>query len=176
MKFYNIEKISNENSFLGISVCSNDSKPINVYAIYRKHNQNIHDFLTHLEKVLDKSKQNTFKLGDFNFHTSINTSSSLKFSNTLETYNFSILNKSFPTRVTDTSSTIIDHVISNRQNISTTISNIDDPLSDNNMLIVDFKNNLNKWFNNRTKPRSIKPTINNMVVKSYLAANKFTID
>lgn len=63
-----IEKWSTDNSFLGVRVQYKHFKPLNIYVIYRKPNNNVNDFLVSLESILQKSSLDTFIFGDFNIN------------------------------------------------------------------------------------------------------------
>ena len=91
------------------------TKPIVVGACYRPPKQN--DFLELFEQTLNKLRPDCEQiiLGDFNISFKNNTSSICKsYKNILNMFNLKQLINT-PTRVTPTSSTIIDHIICNNQ-------------------------------------------------------------
>jgi len=146
-----------------------------LYAFYRKPNSNLTDFFDSLELILSKNMQETLIFGDFNIDISKDTDIALRYTHTLTSYNYYICNTIFPTRVTSNTSSLIDHIITNRTHISGKISNIDDPLSDHNILILNYENSMKKLPNNRSaRNLSNAHKVNYQKLNSLLKTCKFT--
>jgi hypothetical protein len=171
-----LERNSNENSVLGLQVQSKHFKTLNIYALYRKPSSNVSDFLNNLETILCNSRQDTIIIGDFNIDIHKTSQTSKTYINTLKSYNYFICNTDIPTRTTETSVSLIDHIISNRKNTSSCISNVDHPLSDHNILILDHFNSMKLHPNNRLPLSQNNPKINNVMLKTYLENHTFPYD
>ena len=101
---------------LFIEVLNDHSKNIIVGVIYRPPNNDLDSFLEKLEEVLDsitRENKDVYLMGDYNIDL-LNTenSSTLKLISTLSSYAFTS-HISNPTRISNTSQTLIDNIFSN---------------------------------------------------------------
>ncbi|XP_077987452.1 uncharacterized protein LOC144442054 [Glandiceps talaboti] len=109
----NTSKISHCESVF-VEAIMNDKKII-ISVIYRKPNTPFNEFIVSLEACLDQmfAKGNDcIILGDMNIDTSSDVPSIIHYNTLLNTYNLTQIIDT-PTRVTDTSNTVIDHLITN---------------------------------------------------------------
>ena len=102
--------------------------------VYKPPATNFGTFLESMDKLLEFTKVSNKSLvcGDFNIDTMHNTSLAERYKNLLKTYGLYIQNKD-PTRTTATTSTCIDHVIS--QNFVETVT-LNDKISDHSPIEV----------------------------------------
>lgn len=84
-------------------------------AVYRSPNGNVHDFLNYFEALFKNDFINddeTIILGDFNIDFKSNTSTSNKIKNIIIDSGFKQIIEN-PTRITPTSATLVDYIITN---------------------------------------------------------------
>jgi len=97
-------------------------------------------FLRDLEVCLTLSENKQIIVaGDFNIN--LFDQSSEYYRDFLSSYNVFILNQLYSTRITESSQTLIDHIISNMIQNKITISNIIHDFSDHNLLVIDISPN-----------------------------------
>lgn len=107
--------------------------------------KDVDKFIGQLEEILHITQGEAIIVGDINLNIGEQRRRERErylnhYLNTLENYSFRILNK-LPTRVTETKSSTIDHIISNMTNkTKITVYNIDNGYSDHNMLVINIKN------------------------------------
>ena len=84
-------------------------------AIYRRHQQSVTEFLENLDSMMENfsvKRVPTYILGDFNINTLAITVNTENYNNTISNNGFKHLITD-PTRVTETSTTCIDHILTN---------------------------------------------------------------
>jgi len=176
VKILNIEKCI-EVYIEMISVVTNIGT---ICAIYRPPNQkNIRPFFEMLEKLLDHSNKNkTIVIGDFNIDLLSTRKTHKKvidgYTNIFEAYGYYQLVNN-PTRITDKSSTLIDHILTNDcdyQNFS--INNSSNDWSDHNTLLLCYKcstqntsvEDVDQWCFDSEYMENINPYVSNLT-KDY---------
>lgn len=100
-----------------IEICFNDNQYRNICLVYRPHINKMSHFLPEFENLLQflrKLKYDTVLFGDFNIDSLKYSTDRINYDNVLSAYNFKRQNNE-PTRVTATSSTCIDHLITSYQ-------------------------------------------------------------
>ena len=105
---------------LWVDIEGENNTIITLGTIYRHPNKNITDFTETLSNILSKlsnEKRKIYIMGDININISnYNSNKSIKnYMLTLKSFNFHNLIK-YPTRITDKSSTCIDHIMTNEKN------------------------------------------------------------
>ena len=152
-----IENQNKDSEVLCIELFLPKTKPITVGVCYRPPKQ--HNFIEQFEAILAqfKPEHETVLLGDFNICYNDKKGPLYKsYSTTLKMFNLTQIIKD-PTRVTDTSSTIIDHILCNNfENISQ-FGVLDIGLSDHSIIFCTRKL-LKPVYNkhNSVKVRSVK--------------------
>lgn len=127
-----------------LSISINDSSINGRFVlVYKSPKEKINDFLEiiddYLERVLISDKRIVI-LGDMNINLSKKTKNGKKYLKVLEQYSLKqFINE--PTRETNKSQTIIDHLISNDDNISWKIEK--DSVTDHHMILVDLNKSPN---------------------------------
>lgn len=135
------EEEFNKSSFLVVKLLKQN---INIISIYRSHETQIEEFVSKLDEYTTKYK-NSLILGDFNINLLNESNSDVKYySNTLLSNGFIIYNKvslEFATRIAKTSSTIIDHFITDVLKNEYYFHILDTSLSDHQyfLLSMNFK-------------------------------------
>lgn len=130
---------------------------------YRPPQFHVQDFLKALDTDLNKfGCNNAIIAGDFNININEQSCVSTLYRITCNGNGFSILN-SIPTRTTDTSSTIIDHVVSNLTNVRVTIHTINNPISDHCILI--FKTDIPQVQSNKVQHKIDTPKLMKFIDK-----------
>jgi hypothetical protein len=127
---------SEDNENVWIEVLLPKTKPIIVGTCYRPPKQCYHDFLNSLEQSLAKTEYDSEKivLGDFNISFGHKSTAIFKnYSNVLSIFNMTQLIDS-PTRVTDHSSTILDHILCNKNERICQSGTIDIGISDHSAI------------------------------------------
>ena len=110
------------------------AKKFTILGIYNPYD-NDHDSLNDSQaSFLENCESNTYVLGDFNLNLLNSTMDNIKTVSLMSSMNFSLYNAK-PTRVTDHSSTLIDHIYTNSIN-NIKIANIESDLSDHNLPIA----------------------------------------
>ncbi len=121
-----------------------------IVGIYRKPQMQTSEFLTRLDRLMEilvslKDQHSFFIAGDFNINV-LNTTPDVKlFKNVLVSYGFYYL-VDFPTRITATTSTAIDNILTNVDRLKCKVTGIVTALSDHDGQIVEF--NLSQNCNN----------------------------
>ena len=105
---------------LWVDIEGENNTIITLGTIYRHPNKNITDFTETLSNILSKlsnEKRKIYIMGDININIlNYNSNKSIKnYMLTLKSFNFHNLIK-YPTRITDKSSTCIDHIMTNEKN------------------------------------------------------------
>ena len=102
-----------------------------IISVYRPPKSNIADFMTNIEQlirdVMEHTNQDVYIAGDINIDLLKTTEQeSINFANLMYSYNlYCMINK--PTRVTETSATLIDHIwTSNGKNVKSSYILVDD--------------------------------------------------
>ena len=101
-----------------------------VVSVYRPPSANVHDFITKMEELMKDIRRQNFHdvyiAGDFNIDLLKEDNDKIELTNFMHAYNhYCAINK--PTRVTDTSATLIDHVwVSNADRIHSSYIVVDD--------------------------------------------------
>jgi len=85
---------------------------IKLVTIYRPPNSDIKSFFNDFEKLLTNCNLPTYITGDFNIDMNLHSSTKLQFENIFYSYNFTSL-ITFSTRISSTSSSLIDNILTN---------------------------------------------------------------
>lgn len=110
----------------------------NIIGVYNPHKNNTPELLIDLESILFQNKlKNCFLIGDFNINLLDSSTLSDNYISLLRSYSFTLCNKRFPTRVTDQTETLIDHIHTNIDSENITVSNICSDFSDHSTLVID---------------------------------------
>ena len=137
------------NSEKDIEICalrlSLASSSFTIICIYRSPSGNFNYFLNQLETVLNKLHMASIKLivcGDFNVNYFKDNSGKLLSDSLFPSYSlFSTV--SFPTRISNSSSTLIDNIYINTYSNDFSVQPFVNGLSDNDAQIITFTNILN---------------------------------
>lgn len=139
IKFHEIEK-SDPNDTISWICVSLGERNLKISALYRPPSYNGEEFLTYLESILVSHPKNHFMFGDFNINLLDSTSKTTSYKNILLLNNFKIVNtvsEECATRVTNTTKSLIDHVISNNSaNLGLKVEVKENSLSDHSLLLV----------------------------------------
>jgi len=174
IKYNIVRQTSNSHdSFLVINI---PALQRNFGVVYSPPDSNKRNFLYELNNSLLPS--DTFLYGDFNINLlALDKPIVNEYLYTITSSGFKILNKTsfqFPTRITDDTRTIIDHVLSNQQEITGSCNLISNDISDH--LLVSFSMripNLNNNSNNK-KAEPIK-IVNYEAINNYLQKHPIII-
>lgn len=131
---------------------------IKIIGIYRHHSSEINNFIDWLEDLLSDHK-NSIVLGDINLNLLNKTcNTTLNYMNMISSKGFEILNLielDYATRLSNTISTIIDHVFTDLYNLKYTFLVKDTHLSDHRYLLINVNTKIS------FKGRVVKKTIIN---------------
>lgn len=98
-----------------------ETKPrFRIATLYRPPDTSIDEFVDHLDEQMDKYKNLTI-IGDFNINLLNKTNQTQQYLELLELNNYKVINQieeKYATRETETSQSIIDHVITNYENLN----------------------------------------------------------
>lgn len=129
-------------------------------------------------------------IGDSNINLLERSQAKLHYSAILTSYNFALCNKELPTRISQTTATLLDHFFINTDNVSYNLFNIINDLSDHNLLILELYSQENDS-SRQTGPEvkiqikldftklnhffleSVKPTLPNEVNGAYNSINSY---
>lgn len=95
-------------------ICVNIDNSLNLSAIYRPPLYKVNDFLQEFEIILHNRRDNHIVIGDININLLDNSDIVREYKNLIALNGFAIINKievGQATRVTDTTATLIDHVV-----------------------------------------------------------------
>jgi len=113
---------------------------INLVGIYRNHASDIDSFAHQFEKLilgLSRNNRNTIITGDLNIDMAVDNSIRDKYINSYEIYGFKQLIVT-PTRISNTTETIIDHVVTNAD-FDVSCSTEDWSISDHRLIRIQLK-------------------------------------
>ena len=146
------------------------TKPITVGACYRPPNSSIIESLNDLEAVISKINMDdeTYILGDFNINFGDNNSPSTKRYNDIIMINNFYQLIDMPTRITPTTSTILDHILCNTKENVTQSGILDLGISDHMVIfctrkILKSKANINNVINIRSMKNYDRQRYNNLL-------------
>jgi len=86
---------------------------VNIFGIYIPSQVYLNDLLEHLANYLDEISIQTYIFGDFNVDMCLRSDVSCKLNSFMEGYGLKLCNR-LPTRLTDHSTTLIDHFYLNK--------------------------------------------------------------
>lgn len=128
------------NNFLWIYI---ETYSLHIGLVYKPGDSNLQKFLDIFSVQLEKRKR-TIVFGDFNINLLKSERNTNNYTNMLEEAGYQILNKitkMYCTRETETTKTIIDHVITNIYNsLRFQLSIIDSPMSDHKQICLEMLN------------------------------------
>ena len=170
-----IDSISTQtHSILYISV----GCPIKYHVVlfYNPDLKNLSKFLIDLEVILQKvPSRNVLVFGDSNFNLLGTPEIISDYISVMNSYGLYLMNSKFPTRETDNSSTLIDHIFCSAMDrfLDPSVSTISHDLSDHNALLLSFHSN------HTLSPESSKKVISvpdYKKIQRYLNLNPFSSD
>lgn len=120
---------------------------LNIVAIYRPPGSDLNQFMKKLKNIIS-NYSNSLIVGDFNINI-LNNNNSLvdEYLNSLSMYGFQVLNKvhpKFSTRSTDTTSTILDHLITDNNIYKYKFAISDVSFSDHKFILLNINTNNKK--------------------------------
>lgn len=130
-----ISEDSLETSWLGIKIMKHN---LNIFGIYRSPSSNQEQFLQKFENILSNNSKNII-IGDFNLDLLKQNTTNTKYLEIIENYGHTILNKinkNHPTRLTSSTSTIIDHIITDCFKFSYQLTLSDSSISDHKQITL----------------------------------------
>lgn len=132
-----VDLIENRNHYLWIEI---NKLSLNIGVIYKPPDTNVKEFLDVYCSQIKKRKR-CIVFGDFNIDTLKKTSSSKEYLSAVEDLGYTFLNKNtrkYSTRVTNSTSTILDHVWTNLPNHEFNFSIIKSSLSDHRQIFLEI--------------------------------------
>lgn len=129
--------VENNNHYLWVSI---DKLSLNIGGIYRPGDTNLTDFMDTYVAQLEQRKR-SIVFGDFNVDLLTNDSKVAQYRNIVQGSGYEIINKidrTYSTRETSTTNTILDHVCTNINNHSFNFSIIESSLSDHKQIFVEI--------------------------------------
>lgn len=147
---YNIKKTwtDNKSAILSIKIRMDTmSQQFQLMAIYRADDTEIKEIYKNLEDHLDENNK-IIIVGDLNINILENNAITKEYKNWLSMHNLHIVNNKITTRkgtlARNEKDSLIDHVITNFQNLDTVVSIIENQLSDHQIIITQLAYNYNK--------------------------------
>ena len=98
------------------------------------------DFSNYLSSLIQTPKDERILIGDFNINLNSDSQQAIEYLSILDSFGYTLANHKFPTRISDTSSTLLDHIFLSSTINQAHISNISDDLSDHNVLALIYFN------------------------------------
>lgn len=135
LKFNIEEKIENEISYMAVCI---KSFGITICGIYRPPSLPLNSFFEFLDNKLENLESkylNCFFFADMNIDILKNSNNSMKLLEIYKTNNFELCNRNVPSRVTQNSSTLIDHIVTNSEK-TVNVGFKTSPLSDHKIQII----------------------------------------
>lgn len=132
-----IKTVNKEHSIMAVNI-RKGKESYDIIGVYSPHISNACDFIEDLDLVLNYIKEgNVVLVGDTNINTLVRTCIGDNYRNCLDSYCLQQCNKIYPTRKTDNSETLIDHVAIRGDNKHFSIFNITSDISDHYVLILE---------------------------------------
>jgi len=152
------------------------SDPISLTIVYNPNLGNAPNFLSdlysHLSSISDCFTNKAIIVGDFNIDILKNNELVIDYMTWYTSHNFVIATQNHPTRISKSTSTLIDHISCSRFLSSWKLANIMDDLSDHNLLLLLIPTMCIP--KNCDQPRSMFRT-DYKALRSYLAVNHFSV-
>lgn len=127
-------------------------------------------FLAELEEAVSSIRTEAIIIGDTNININNTRQPSVKYTDMIMNYGFRIANI-HPTRTTDTTKTLIDHVLTNIPGTrKLTVYNILNDLSDHDMIVLNVSK-INRQPSDETKHTHTYTIVNHQNMRQYLAQN-----
>lgn len=112
-----------------------ENKSVSVICVYNPNNVNAHNMHDDMEIIFANDKGNMIIVGDFNINLLSDDSTTQSHTDLVQSYGLEFCNLLVPTRITDHSSTIIDHVITT-PNLVNKLLLVDHYLSDHRIVLI----------------------------------------
>jgi len=132
------------------------------------------DFSHYLFSYAQNSKEKGIVVGDFNIILDNNSQQTIEYSSILDSLGYTLANHKFPTRISDTTSTFLDHIFLSPAMKEAHIYNISDDLLDHNLLVLNLPRSPHLTVSENYGPIH-KVFINYSLVADYLKFNTFGI-
>lgn len=136
---------------------------LTIFGVYRPPQNNIEEYINELDKLLENQKETCILIGDINLDLLKDTQVVTNYKNTIDMNGFQIQNQltsKNATRITQTSASIIDHIITNH-NLTCDVTLEDHIITDHKIICTELKRV-------RLKMEKVK------ITRSYLEQEKWS--